>query len=386
MQVLRSPHPLFTASVEAVAKELLFHPATDSSGKAITAEVILPFDFFISNPAEKRNLVRGTRYTMPTIFNKFQHDSITSVIQRFDRRRTLHWEGELLTDKNGKASFSFYLNDNIGKFRIYAQGISSTGLTGESETFLQTRLPFEVNLQLPNSATVGDTLKVPIEFINRSNFSIAGLFQIQTSKYWKILTLPADTIRLLANTRLKQYLKLLPTTARFLQDTLTYSFGALGYHWQKKHPIELQLPGITLQKSYCTAQKQLQVFSLSSTTPSYARAIWKLYPSPLAQAIATAQAIQKQPKNSLEEWLSAHTIFNLLYLWLEKDSIPLLEFQQQLEHNCQESALAIQNFITPEKLLSRYAGAPPDELVTAYFLACLVQSRWLQNIYSPTLK
>jgi TonB-dependent SusC/RagA subfamily outer membrane receptor len=49
---------------------------------------------------------------------------------RADLRSTIFWLPELITDKNGDASFDFYNADSTGKYEILIQGISTNGTSG----------------------------------------------------------------------------------------------------------------------------------------------------------------------------------------------------------------------------------------------------------------
>jgi hypothetical protein len=383
---LRTPHPLFTQAVQAACSTLIFKPATDSDGAPIATFIHLPFDFFISAIGEKENLVKGTRYSSPSFYPKLQHDSLLAHTQRFDNRRTLHWEGELQTDKNGRATFSFYLSDKIGKFLIAVEGLAINGLVGEKNVWIETRLPFEVNLELPTRAIIGDTIKVPIKFTNRTNLSLAGTLQLKFPSHWQTLTPPADTIRLLPNAKLKQRLKFVIQVPSRLQDTLFYTFGAWGYRWQGKQMLEPQLPGIINTIHYTTSSSQQAKLDFRGAAQQTSRLSWRLYPSLLAQAIGTAEALEAVPKANLDDWLSVHTIYNLLYLWLEKETTPLFALRKKIYQECQNSALAIKKYITPENHLVRWQNQAPDELVAARFLACWQESKWIRSLYEPTLK
>lgn len=383
---LRTPHPLFTDAVQAACSTLIFKPATDSAGVPIPSFIHLPFDFFISGIGEKENLAKGTRYYAPALYSKLQHDSLLAYTQRFDNRRTLHWEGELRTDKNGRATVSFFLSDKIGKFLLSAEGISANGLVGEKNIFIKTHLPFEVGLELPPRAIIGDTIKVPIQFANRTNLPVAGLLQLKFPPHWQALTPPADTIRLLPGAKLKQRFKFVINAGPQPQDTLFYAFGAWGYRWQGKQILEPQLSGIINTVHYTTNSTQQAKLLFKDAAPQTSRLTWRLYPSLLAQAIGTAEALQTAPKANLEDWLSVHCIYNLLYLWLEKERIPLFELRKKIYQECQNSALAIKKYITPENNLVRWQNDVPDELVAARFLACWRESKWIKSLYEPKLK
>jgi uncharacterized protein YfaS (alpha-2-macroglobulin family) len=47
-----------------------------------------------------------------------------------DIRSTIHWEPNIFTDKDGKATISFYTADAPGKYTIIAEGADLDGNVG----------------------------------------------------------------------------------------------------------------------------------------------------------------------------------------------------------------------------------------------------------------
>jgi uncharacterized protein YfaS (alpha-2-macroglobulin family) len=47
-----------------------------------------------------------------------------------DLRSTIFWKPELLTDKDGNASFDFYNADGHGSYRLVIEGVDNSGVVG----------------------------------------------------------------------------------------------------------------------------------------------------------------------------------------------------------------------------------------------------------------
>lgn len=47
--------------------------------------------------------------------------------EALDRRNTVYWNPDIITDENGKASFSFYTADEPGTYKVVAEGLDSKG-------------------------------------------------------------------------------------------------------------------------------------------------------------------------------------------------------------------------------------------------------------------
>jgi hypothetical protein len=60
-----------------------------------------------------------------------------------DLRSTLYWNPKVLTDNQGKASFSFYTGDATGNFKIRIEGITKNGILFTKE------FPFTVSYEKP---------------------------------------------------------------------------------------------------------------------------------------------------------------------------------------------------------------------------------------------
>jgi len=53
-------------------------------------------------------------------------------LQREDYRTTIHWEPFVLTDKDGKGSFSYYNSDDKGPYRVTIEGVDANGDIGRA--------------------------------------------------------------------------------------------------------------------------------------------------------------------------------------------------------------------------------------------------------------
>jgi len=59
-----------------------------------------------------------------------KYDAISSTINVPDLRSTIYWNPNIITDKDGKASFEFYNNDTKGIYRIVVEGLDENGYLG----------------------------------------------------------------------------------------------------------------------------------------------------------------------------------------------------------------------------------------------------------------
>ena len=67
-------------------------------------------------------------------FYKPVYEPDSETILRQDLRTTIHWEPNIITDENGKATFDFYTSDEQGDYLITIEGLDFNGKLGR-ETF-----------------------------------------------------------------------------------------------------------------------------------------------------------------------------------------------------------------------------------------------------------
>ena len=61
---------------------------------------------------------------------KYDHPKTND--QSSDLRTTVYWNPNVVTDKDGKASFEFYNNDTKGTYRVVVEGIDDDGKLGRT--------------------------------------------------------------------------------------------------------------------------------------------------------------------------------------------------------------------------------------------------------------
>jgi TonB-dependent SusC/RagA subfamily outer membrane receptor len=89
---------------------------TGLEAKDVTAVGILPI--------KGRGFYKARAFYAP----KYEHPNNT--FNRKDLRTTIYWNPELVTDKNGNASFDYYNADGTGSYRLVIEGIDERGNLG----------------------------------------------------------------------------------------------------------------------------------------------------------------------------------------------------------------------------------------------------------------
>lgn len=56
-----------------------------------------------------------------------------------DLRITIHWEPNIITDENGKATFDFYTSDEAGQYLLTVEGLDLNGRLGRKTLTLDVK-------------------------------------------------------------------------------------------------------------------------------------------------------------------------------------------------------------------------------------------------------
>lgn len=82
------------------------------------------------NPAGLISYVFKGYYPARAFYSPKYDKPNTGIYQTPDLRSTIYWNPNIITDKNGKASFEFYNADTKGTYRVVVEGIDDNGNIG----------------------------------------------------------------------------------------------------------------------------------------------------------------------------------------------------------------------------------------------------------------
>ena len=71
-------------------------------------------------------------YYKSRVFYSPQYDDPKTNTQIPDLRSTIYWKPNIVTDKEGKASFEFFNADSRGSYRVVVEGIDANGNLGRT--------------------------------------------------------------------------------------------------------------------------------------------------------------------------------------------------------------------------------------------------------------
>jgi hypothetical protein len=96
-----------------------------------------------------------------------------------DFRQTLYWNGDLQTDRFGKAEVEFYNGDDITSYQVDMEGLTTKGEAGSTNIQYGIQKPFTVKADIPVVTDVTKHIVAPIYFTNLTGLQIAGKLDVK---------------------------------------------------------------------------------------------------------------------------------------------------------------------------------------------------------------
>ena len=82
---------------------------------------------------------------------------------------TAYWNGQISTDSNGRASFSFVMPDSLTRWRITGRAMSAQGLVGQRTAYLRSDKSFYAKWISPNWMRAGDAPVAALAIFNQTD-------------------------------------------------------------------------------------------------------------------------------------------------------------------------------------------------------------------------
>lgn len=116
-------------------------------------------------------LPRNNKYTFREAQEYYTLLPRTEIVdgQREDFRTTVYWKDKVKTNAEGKAQLTFFNNDANSAFRITAEGITYTGLTGRTEYTYSTQMPLALDVKIPNYMNYSDVVELSVSVRNNTD-------------------------------------------------------------------------------------------------------------------------------------------------------------------------------------------------------------------------
>jgi hypothetical protein len=291
---------------------------------------------------------------------------------RDDLAPTILWQPLLQTDANGRAEVAFATSDAVTTWLVQASAHATTGpgRVGQAEARFATRLPFHLELKLPDEAAAGDALQMPIAAVVDDakllhvdlRVTVGGGLRLADGGSHRI-ELVGGRGRVLVPVAVGE-----PGTA-----TLTVE-GRAGRFTDRVHASLRVAPrGFPHRRSAggtvgAGAPATVRIALPADAVPGSGRALLKLFPSPLSALTEGLQGILQEPCGCFEQASSSNYPNTLVLTLLSAsgDDVPAVALRAR--ELLPRGYARITGYECKEKGYEWFGGDPGHEALTAYGL------------------
>lgn len=329
--------------------------------------------------AEINQVQQVVKYYRARQFDTPDYSNIKSNHSRTDFRKTIYWNPDLQIDKTGRATISFYTNDEIASFRFVAEGLANNGNPAHAEKKIFTQLPFGMSVKMPLHLIQDDEISIPLVLKNNSSTIIKGKLKVNISAHMLAMEKMPEDISVAAMESKTILLKYkvgeaydnakieVVFNAAEISDAFEQNFKIHA----KGFPVNVSFSGKETNKSYTVDISNMVRGSLVASATAY--------PSVVSDLMKGVESILREPGGCFEQ-TSMSSYPNILvrdYLTTIGQTDPKIEARaNELIERGYKKLIA---FETKEKGYEWFGGAPGHEALTAYGL---MQFNDMKKVYS----
>ena len=251
---------------------------------------------------------------------------ITRLRNRFVE--SLYFNPQIIA-KDGKASISIPMSDNITSWKIQAVANSTNGYLGNNNDTVKVFQDFFVDFELPRNLTVGDEVSIPVTVFNYLKNSQQVKLNVLDQDWFDMLQGNDKRISVKPG---KQALQYIPIKVK---KTGSFSFRVNAYGQTMSDAVEKNVkvyPNGYLMQEVCSSgqldkKTDEKVFFINKFIDGTKKVKIKLYPAPVAQVVEGLENIIQLPSGCFEQTSSTlyPDILVLKYLKDSKKSEPKIE-------------------------------------------------------------
>lgn len=325
---------------------------------------------------------------------------------RDDYRETVFWAPSVKTNRWGKATVKFTLSDAVTSFRVFSEGVATTGggLAGRDETVFKSALPFSLAVKLPLEVSAGDRPLIPVTLSNDGERALdvkldarfgalmrAGqggkLADGQSSKLAGIeggKLADGQSSKLAAGQRSSQFFPLEVTGTRGQSEVrVAASAGGLGDEVLRSIPVvPLGYPQIFERSGLIgntSGQGSGQVASqnmgqasheldLGRARPGSVQASVTVYTSMLSTTMSGLAGMLREPSGCFEQTSSTNYPNVMIMQYLKQHDVADVALVERSSRLLDSGYKKLTGYESPKKGFEWFGGDPGHEALTAYGL------------------
>lgn len=296
---------------------------------------------------------------------------------RSDFASTVYWNGNVVTDKSGRARIEFVTNDLISSFKTTVEGFGDDGSIGRGEANFATKLPFVLDIKLPGEVVSGDKLMLPVFVKNNSAEEVKGHLMITAAKQLNIISKYTD-VMIGANQSKLIYLEAVATN-EIGEDKIEIRFNSDKYKDMISRNISVVAKGFPANISLSGQEMDKQfLINPVNVVGGSMKVSFNAYPNIMTELMSGVESILREPYGCFEQTSSSNypNIMVLQYLKSMKIDDPKLEVKAK--DLLDKGYKKLTAFETKENGYEWFGAAPAHEALTAYGLMEFVD---MKNVY-----
>ncbi len=224
---------------------------------------------------------------------------------RVDFTETLYWTAGVRTDaRTGEATVTFGLSDSVTTFRVFADGFSSTGALGAGTGAVESVEPFYIEPKLPLEVAGGDTIEIPVSFVNGTPDDLPGV-RLKATLDGRAVRTSVQPFDLAGEARGRRLLKL-SVGEKLGELKLVVSAEAGPYSDRVTRKLTVKPLGFPVEVAYGGVMEPDGVIAKTvdipgDVVPLSARTDISVYPTPLANLTEACKRLMREPCGCFEQ-------------------------------------------------------------------------------------
>jgi len=316
----------------------------------------------------------------PSHFYVPAYDTKDSTEERTDFRKTIYWNPVVQTDKEGKATMTFYNSDALTSFNIKAAGITANGLINQRDTTYSVQKPFFVSAKIPSYCALNDTIAVPVTIENNTLASVKAKLEVNIPKEFHFVNPKdfSDSILVKSKSTLSKKLRLIP---KKLGSNLSLGLmaNADGLHDNINRELEVVSPYFPIHTSISNNKNGSFTFDITNPIPETTQASFKVYTDIIGDVMAGVEGIIREPYGCFEQTSSA-TYPNIMVLkYLKESGRYNADIESEALGYIKKGYKRLIGFETKQGGFEWFGKTPPHETLTAYGIMEFMEMKEVYN-------
>jgi hypothetical protein len=239
---------------------------------------------------------------------------------RSDFPETLLWKPQLIAGPDGQAVLRLPLADSITTWRITGSAVSSAGLLGTVETGVKVHQPFFLDVDTPQTLTVGDQASLPVVLYNYTGQSISVDLTAVARNGLSLTEKSIQPVSLQPGQVLRTLVPVKASAIGTGEITVRGRAGEFGDAIRRT--VEVVAPGIAQTRvtggAVTRASEEIVLTIPEDAEPGSVQVGMKIYPSTFSELLDGLKGIFRMPHGCFEQ-TSSTTYPNVMALAYMKE-------------------------------------------------------------------